>query len=68
MIEWQWTDKGLERVADIFMGIGHVMFGSVAIPLLFDRYDPLSGISGFMFSIAFWVVSLVLSNQREYDH
>ena len=67
MRQWTWTENRIRQLADTLMGIGHIMFGSVAVPFFFDTFDLIHGIAGLMFAIAFWLCSLVVWSE-DHEH
>lgn len=64
MIEWVWTPARLQKLADILVGLGHIMFGSVVVPFFFESFDVVRGIFGVLFAIAFWIVGLVILDEK----
>ena len=53
------------RLSEICSDIGVVVFASVALPAVLDKYDPLLIVWGLALSIIFWMVSVWLSEKGE---
>lgn len=56
---WKWTPTRLKHLASLLASIGHVALASVAVPSLFNAFEPVRGLVGLVFALAFWVGSLV---------
>ncbi len=53
-------NKGqLDRVSEIYMGIGHITLASVVIPTLIDKLDFRLLILGLVTSTMFWLASII---------
>jgi len=46
------------------MDMGQVIFASIALPILLNKSDILKSLSGVLFSILFWVVSVLLVRKK----
>ena len=57
-------DARINRISEIFMDIGQVTFASIALPFLINKSDILKSLSGIIFSLIFWIVSVSLVRKK----
>ena len=57
-------DVKLNRIADIYMGVGHISLASVTIPALIDKFDNDLLILGLLWAGLFWTASIVLTRKK----
>lgn len=59
-MDFELNEAHLRKIADIFGDIGQVSLASIAIPFLFDGYEPKIAIIGFIFACVCWIWSVFL--------
>jgi len=52
--------RQLDKLSDIFSDVALVALAVLAVPALFDRWDPLRVVLGLIATIFFWYASLIL--------
>jgi hypothetical protein len=55
----------INRISEIFMDIGQVCFASISLPFLLNKFDIIKALSGIIFSLIFWVVSVLLVKTKK---
>lgn len=55
----------INRLSEIFMDIGQVSFASIALPFLLNKPDILKALIGIIFSLIFWIVSVLLVKTKK---
>jgi len=57
----------LDKLADIFVGMGHIFFASMVIPAFtgIDKPNPLVVLSGLVLSLASWTMSLLVLKRKK---
>lgn len=58
------NEKQLDRLSEIYMGIGLVAIASLAIPALIDRFNSNMLILSSVISILFWMASLYILKDK----
>lgn len=54
------NNQQLQATSDICKDIAQVAIGSIAVPYIVESPNPKLSLFGFIFAIAFWILSLVL--------
>jgi len=54
------SSKITEKLSDIFIGVGHLMLGSIVIPYLVDKFDPRFILIGVASALVSWGISIWL--------
>lgn len=57
-MQMHFNKKQLNRISEIYMGIGHISLASMAIPALIDKFNWNVLILSLDVAIFFWVASL----------
>ena len=52
--------KVLDKLSDIFIGVGHLMIGSIALPYIVDKFDPSFIMMGVLSALISWSISILL--------
>lgn len=52
--------KVLDKLSDIFIGIGHLMIGSIALPFFVDKFDLNFILIGILSALICWGISIYL--------
>lgn len=58
------TGAQVEKMADIFEGIGQIMVASLVLPFLLDTFDLSLAVTGGLLALAAWVTSLLLLEEK----
>ena len=58
------TAAQVEKMADIFEGIGQVMVASLVIPFLTNTFDLSLAVTGVVLALAAWITSLLLLEEK----
>ncbi len=58
------TDALLRKFADILADIGSICSAGVVVPFIIDKFDPSKAFFGLIFSLFFWIMSLLVSRER----
>lgn len=54
------SSKVLDKLSEIFIGVGHLMLGSIVIPYLVDKFDPRFILIGVVSALISWGIGLWL--------
>ncbi len=55
---FNFSDKQIDRISDIFSDVAQVCLASVVIPAFFDRFDIIVLLSGLIAASFFWTFSI----------
>lgn len=58
------SDSQLSTLSDICLEIGAIALASVVLPAVLDTFRPLPAIFGFLTSLIFWTISIILSKGK----
>ena len=63
------TDVQLEKLTDIFIIIGQIIFASTVVPFFIevDKPDPIMLTSGWSISIICWTIGLLIAGRIKED-
>ncbi len=53
----------LDRVSEIYMGMGHIAVASVVIPALIDKFDLRLLLLGIATALMFWSASVIFAGK-----
>lgn len=59
MVDWDWTPLRREKLSDVLIGLGHVVFGATVLRFFLGETLVAVGVVGFVISLVLWVTSLV---------
>ena len=61
--EPRFTNSQLVLIIDIFKDVGLLNLGSVALPIIFDRWSMVMFVSGLTFSFVSWYIAFKISGK-----
>ncbi len=64
MLAWDWTPVRRKKLADILIGLGHVVFASVVLQPIFEELSLVVAFFGLLVSLVLWAASLVFLDQN----
>ena len=57
------SNKAVEKMSDLTLGLGNIMVGSIILPFAFDKGDVRFILLGSGAAILFWMISIWLANK-----